>query len=129
LLRGQQECGMNIFPSDFDPTLTGFGGDPNMNKEQHRKCIKKTPSDVKKTYGVSVAKPTVEITPTTPKFTDSLEVQAKTSSGKIYYSLDGMHYNEGSRVKISQTHTVYFIAIDKGNASEVVYRFYEIEAD
>jgi pimeloyl-ACP methyl ester carboxylesterase len=86
-------------------------------------------SDVKRVYGVSVAKPTLEITPITPKFTDSLEVQAKTSSGRLYYSLDGMHYNEGDRVKISQTYTVYFIAIDKGNASEVVYRFYEKEAE
>lgn len=85
--------------------------------------------DIKRAYGVSVTKPTVEIIPATPKFTDSLEVQAKASNGKLYYSLDGMHYNEGSRVKIFQTYTVYFIAIDKGNASEVVYRFYEKEAE
>jgi hypothetical protein len=34
---------MNIFPGDFVHTLTGFGGDPHMNREQHRKSIKKTP--------------------------------------------------------------------------------------
>ncbi len=86
-------------------------------------------SDIKKTYGVSVARPAVEITPAAPKFTGSLEVQAKASNGKLYYSLDGMHYNEGSRIKISRTHTVYFIAIDNENASEVVYRSYEKEAE
>ncbi|KCZ73392.1 Lipase (class 2) [Candidatus Methanoperedens nitroreducens] len=86
-------------------------------------------SDIKRMYGVSVIKPAVEIeTPDRPKFTDSLEVKAKASSGKLYFSFDGMHFNEGNRVKISETNTVYFIAIDKGNASEIVYRFYEKEA-
>ncbi|VVB87833.1 Uncharacterised protein [uncultured archaeon] len=34
---------MNIFPGDFVHTLTGFGGDPDMNRKQHRKSIKKNP--------------------------------------------------------------------------------------
>jgi pimeloyl-ACP methyl ester carboxylesterase len=87
-------------------------------------------SDVKRVYGVSVAKPIVEImTLSAPRFTDSREVQAVTSNGKLYYSLDGVHFNEGSKVKIPETYTVYFISIDKGNASEIVYRFYEKEAE
>jgi len=34
---------MNIFPRDFDHTLTGFGGDPAMNRAQHRDALKHTP--------------------------------------------------------------------------------------
>ena len=34
---------MNIFPHDFDHTLTGFGGDPAMNRSQHRDALKHTP--------------------------------------------------------------------------------------
>ena len=34
---------MNLFPQDFNGGLTGFGGDPRMNREEHRKAIRKTP--------------------------------------------------------------------------------------
>ena len=34
---------MNTFPSDFTSTLTGFGGNPAMNRAQHRAAIAKTP--------------------------------------------------------------------------------------
>jgi pimeloyl-ACP methyl ester carboxylesterase len=34
---------MNLFPQDFDGALTGFGGDPSKNREEHRKAIRKTP--------------------------------------------------------------------------------------
>jgi pimeloyl-ACP methyl ester carboxylesterase len=34
---------MNVFPSDFNNNLTGFGGDPSKNQAQHRAAIKKTP--------------------------------------------------------------------------------------
>ncbi len=34
---------MDIFPGDYVHTSTGFGGDPDMNREQHWKSIKKTP--------------------------------------------------------------------------------------
>lgn len=34
---------MNQFPSDFPHTLTGFGGDPSLNRAQHRERSKKCP--------------------------------------------------------------------------------------
>jgi hypothetical protein len=34
---------MNSFPSDFQSNLTGFGGDPSKNQEQHKAGIKRTP--------------------------------------------------------------------------------------
>jgi pimeloyl-ACP methyl ester carboxylesterase len=34
---------MNQFPADFPHTLTGFGGDPDMNQAQHRAHIRKCP--------------------------------------------------------------------------------------
>jgi hypothetical protein len=34
---------MNLFPLDFNGALTGFGGDPLKNREEHRKAIRKTP--------------------------------------------------------------------------------------
>lgn len=83
-------------------------------------------SDIKRVYGVSVAIPIVEIiTPNTSKFTGSREVQAQASNGKLYFSFDGKLFNEGSTIRISESHTVYFIAIDNGKASEIVSRYYE----
>ena len=34
---------MNQFPSDFPHTLTGFGGDPSLDRAQHRERSKKCP--------------------------------------------------------------------------------------
>jgi len=34
---------MNRFPQDFESNLTGFGGDPSKNKEEHRQALEKTP--------------------------------------------------------------------------------------
>jgi pimeloyl-ACP methyl ester carboxylesterase len=34
---------MNVFPRDYNTALTGFGGDPLKNREEHRRAIRKTP--------------------------------------------------------------------------------------
>src|SRR5215207_6624733 len=34
---------MNLFPQDFNGGLTGFGGDPRKNRDEHRRTISKTP--------------------------------------------------------------------------------------
>src|SRR4051812_48842468 len=34
---------MNRFPADFDAALTGFGGDPLLDRDGHRQAIRKTP--------------------------------------------------------------------------------------
>jgi pimeloyl-ACP methyl ester carboxylesterase len=54
---------MNQFPSDFPHALTGFGGDPALNRQQHRERSKKCPvilvhgnasNSVHPTYGMQV---------------------------------------------------------------------------
>jgi len=56
---------MNQFPSDFPHTLTGFGGDPGLNRAQHRERSKKCPvilvhgnasNSVHPTYGMLTMK-------------------------------------------------------------------------
>ena len=65
------------------------------------------------TYGVNVVPPIATIiTPNDQPFKDSLTVMASTTKGILYHSLDAEHWIEGATVTITETSTVFFIAID-----------------
>ena len=79
--------------------------------------------DEKKTYWVGEVTP-IEVTIVTEEFTfeRSLDVAATTTTrGNLYYSLDGVWWNEGDKVTITEDAVVHFIAIDPdGIASAIV---------
>jgi pimeloyl-ACP methyl ester carboxylesterase len=83
--------------------------------------------DIVRTYGVNVIIPEVTIlTSNTTPFQGSLEVRASATKGTLYYSFNGQHWNTGSIITITETATVYFIAIDSnGIASAIVSRAFE----
>jgi pimeloyl-ACP methyl ester carboxylesterase len=83
--------------------------------------------DEKKTYWVGEVTP-IEVTIVADNFTfeTSLDVAATTTRGNLYYSLDGVWWNEGDKVTIAEDAVVHFIAIDpNGSASEIVSRSFE----
>jgi pimeloyl-ACP methyl ester carboxylesterase len=88
-------------------------------------------ADIVVSYGVGVDLPVVTIEPdnTTP-FKGSLDVMARTTRGRLYYSPDGQGWIEGAIFHITRTCTVHFIAIDsEGIASMVVEKAYKRNPD
>jgi hypothetical protein len=83
--------------------------------------------DEKRTYWVGNVTP-IEVTIDTDALTfeRSLNVAATTTRGNLYCSLDGVWWNEGDEVPITEDSVVHFIAIDSdGIASEIVSRSFE----
>ena len=83
--------------------------------------------DEKKTYWVGEVT-SIEVTIVTDAFTfeGSLNVAATTTRGNLYCSLDGVWWNEGDEVTITEDAVVHFIAIDSdGIASEIVSQAFE----
>ncbi len=83
--------------------------------------------NLKRVYGVNVVMPEVNIlTDNQTPFQGSLKVMATTTKGILYHSLNGQHWNMGAILTITETATVYYIAIDSnGIASPVVQRAFE----
>ena len=83
--------------------------------------------DVRRTYGVNVQVPEVTIlTDNGTPFKGHLEINASTTKGTVYVSLDDQHFNAASNISINATASVYFMAIDSsGIASATVSRTYE----
>ena len=83
--------------------------------------------DEKKTYWVGEVTP-IEVTIVTDAFTfeNSLDVAATTTRGNLYCSLDGVWWNEGDEVTITEDAVVHFVAVDSdGIASEIVSQSFE----
>lgn len=82
---------------------------------------------LQRNYGVGVTLPEVTIlTDNATPFRNHLQVEAGTSKGRLYFSLDGNFWNAGGNVSLSDSSKVYFIAIDSdGLASATASRFFE----
>lgn len=97
------------------------GGTITLSDGSYKVVFTSNGTTLEKVFGVNVTVPVASIsTSNSSEFSDTLTVSMSATTGTLYYSTDGTNYTQGSSVTISDTTTVYAIAIENGVASEIV---------